>query len=241
MATERTPVIRLGTFVALGICVLLAGMALIGRKRYLFSNTFTLHAMFHDVGGLQVGNKVRFAGVNIGTVKEMNFQDAKTIQVTLTIETKILKFLTTAAIGTVSSEGLIGNKILVLAEPGTGAPPLKDQDSIQAFPPPNLDELFNKVRGSVDNFSQITEDLGAITHTVRSGQGVVGKLFMDPAFSNTVDHTLVNLRKGSKGFEENMDAAKHSWVLWGSGKGKEKAKKEQENSKAKATSPEKPH
>ena len=224
MENERKPSIRLGAFVAIGICALLVGMALIGRKRHLFTDTFTLQAMFHDVGGLQVGNHVRYAGVNIGTVESMEFLDARTIRVTLIVEKKVQKFLTISAVGTVSSEGLIGNKILVLAEPETGGRPLKDQDSIQAYPPPNLDALFADVKTSVNDFNEITRDLAVITHKIRSGEGTVGKVFMDPKFARTVGHTLVNLQEGSKAFKENMDAAKHSWVLWGFGKDKEKDK-----------------
>lgn len=226
MENERKPIIRLGVFVALGISVLLVGMALIGRKRHLFSDTFTLYAMFHDVGGLQVGNQVRYAGVNVGTVEGLDFLDARTIRVTLIVEKKIQKFLTTSAVGTVSSEGVIGNKILVLAEPETGGRPLVDQDSIQAYPPPNLDALFAEVKSSVDDFHKITRDMAVIMHKVRRGEGTVGKVFMDPTFARTMDHTVVNLQDGAQGFKEIMDAAKHSWVLWGFGKDKEKKQEE---------------
>lgn len=224
MENEKKPTLRLGAFVALGLAVLLVGMALIGRKRNLFSDTFTVHAMFHNVGGLQVGNHVQYAGVKVGSVKEMTFQDAKTIRVTVVVDKKIQKFLTTSAVGSVSSEGLIGNKILVIDEPGAGGTPLKDQDSIQGYPPPNFDDLFKQVKGSMDDFRLITSDVAAILQKVRAGEGTLGKILMDPRFARTVDHTLINLQEGSKDLKENMDAAKHSWLLWGSGKGKAKEK-----------------
>ena len=222
MQDEPRLLIRLGTFVALGFTVLLAGMALVGRRRHLFTDTFTVNALFHNVGGLQAGNKVRYAGMDVGSVKDLAFVDARTIRVTLEIDRKVQKFLTTAAVGTVSSEGLIGNKYLVLVEPDLPGAPLKDQDNIQAFPPPDMDELFKQARVSLDDFREITGDLKVITHRIRVGEGTVGKLFTDPARARHVGQAVVNLQEGADSFKEVMDSAKHSWVLWGSGKGREK-------------------
>jgi phospholipid/cholesterol/gamma-HCH transport system substrate-binding protein len=223
MSDDRKPLIRLGTFMTLGLAVLLAGMALIGRKHNLFNDTFTLNAMFHNVGGLQVGDKVRYAGVDVGTVKGLAFQDARTIRVTLTVDRKIQKFLSTATVGTVSSDGLIGTKLLVLAEPETPGQPLNDQDSIQAYPPPNLDELFDQAKASLDDFHQITGDLKVIAHRIRTGEGTVGQLFTNPKLAANVGHTMENLQEGSRQFKEVMEAARHSWVLWGFGKKKDEA------------------
>jgi len=222
MQDEPRPLIRLGSFVALGLAVLLAGMALVGRKRHLFTDTFTVNVLFHNVGGLQAGNKVRYAGMEVGNVKDLAFLDARTIRVTLEVDRKVQRFLTTAAIGTVSSEGLIGNKNLVLVEPDQPGAPLKDQDSIPGFPPPDLDELFKEVRVSMNDFKEITGDLKVITHRIRNGEGTVGKLFTDPTLARNVGHAVVTLQEGADSFKEVMDSAKHSWVLWGSGKGKEK-------------------
>jgi phospholipid/cholesterol/gamma-HCH transport system substrate-binding protein len=224
MTENRKPLIRLGTFLTLGFAVLLAGLGLIGRKHNLFTDTFTVNAMFHNAGGLQVGNKVRYAGVDVGTVKGLVFQDARTIRVTLVVNRAIQKFLSTATVGTVSSDGLIGNKFLVLAEPETPGQPLRDQDSIQGFPPPNLDELFAQVNTSLNDFRQITGDMKVIAHRIRTGEGTVGKLFTDPKLASNVGRTMDNLEKGSSHFRELMEAAKHSWVLWGFGKNKDKDK-----------------
>ena len=57
---------------------------------------------------------------------------------------------------------------------------------------------------------------------VKEGKGTVGKLLMDPAFANTLDKTVVNLKEGSGGFKNNMEAAKHSFLLKGFFKNKDK-------------------
>jgi hypothetical protein len=45
--------------------------------------------------------------------------------------------------------------------------------------------------------------------------GTIGKLFMDDGFANNLDKTLLNVKKGTQGFSENMEAAKKSIFLKG--------------------------
>jgi phospholipid/cholesterol/gamma-HCH transport system substrate-binding protein len=47
---------------------------------------------------------------------------------------------------------------------------------------------------------------------------------MDKDFAENLDKTLINVKKGSKGFSENMEAAKKSFFLKGAFK-KDKDKK----------------
>jgi phospholipid/cholesterol/gamma-HCH transport system substrate-binding protein len=63
----------------------------------------------------------------------------------------------------------------------------------------------------------------------------LSKLLMDEQMGNKLDATMTNLQKGTKGFSENMDAAKHNFLLKGYFNKKEKAaaKKQEEAQKQK--------
>ena len=43
----------------------------VGKQKNLFGSTFQLKSKFKTVSGLEVGNNVRFSGINIGTVNEI--------------------------------------------------------------------------------------------------------------------------------------------------------------------------
>jgi phospholipid/cholesterol/gamma-HCH transport system substrate-binding protein len=78
-----------------------------------------------------------------------------------------------------------------------------------------MDDILLKVKITADNAADLTGDLSAIVRNIRVGKGTIGKLFMDTAFAETLDKTLVNIKQGTGGFKQNMDAASHSFLLKG--------------------------
>ena len=65
--------IRLGLFVIVGLLIFVLAVYFIGEKQKMFGQTDQLNAVFNNVNGLQLGNNVRYSGINIGTVKEIEF------------------------------------------------------------------------------------------------------------------------------------------------------------------------
>jgi phospholipid/cholesterol/gamma-HCH transport system substrate-binding protein len=86
----------------------------------------------------------------------------------------------------------------------------------------NMDELLVKLKTTTDNASLIMSDLASITENIRAGNGTIGKLFMDTLFAENLDRTIMNVKDGSKGFKQNMDAAQQSVLLRGFFKNKKK-------------------
>ena len=67
--TQRFKV-RLGLFVAGGLAIFILVIFIIGRQKNLFNPVFKLTSQFYNISGLQVGNNVRFSGINVGTVDQ---------------------------------------------------------------------------------------------------------------------------------------------------------------------------
>jgi phospholipid/cholesterol/gamma-HCH transport system substrate-binding protein len=61
---------EMGMFVIIGWYFLLQQYILLEKEKNLFGSTFELTAKFNSVNGLDIGNNVRFSGINIGTVKK---------------------------------------------------------------------------------------------------------------------------------------------------------------------------
>ncbi len=74
---------------------------------------------------------------------------------------------------------------------------------------------------------------------INSGQGTIGRLIQDTAIAENIDGIISNLKSSSKGLDENMEAAKHNFLLRGyfnkkakaAEKKKEEAQKKKENEK----------
>src|ERR1041385_8820781 len=121
--------IRLGLFIAGGIAIFLFAIFIIGRQKNLFNPVFRLTTTFYSISGLQVGNNVRFSGINVGTVDNIRIINDSTVRVDMLIKKDVQQFIKDvqqfikedceAAIG---SEGIIGDKILIIGQGSTDAP-----------------------------------------------------------------------------------------------------------------------
>jgi phospholipid/cholesterol/gamma-HCH transport system substrate-binding protein len=58
---------------------------------------------------------------------------------------------------------------------------------------------------------------------VNSGNGTLGRFIQDSTIAENINQTIVNLKKSSKGLDENMHAAKENFLFRGYFKRKEKA------------------
>ena len=78
-----------------------------------------------------------------------------------------------------------------------------------------MDTVLTTIKATMDHTANITRDLSMITSSIQSGEGPLGRLLMDQAWSQHLDSTLVNLKEGSAGLKDLLEVAKRSWLLWG--------------------------
>ncbi len=179
---DITNKIRLGIFISLGIALFTAGIYFIGVTRQMFTITFRVSGVFKDVGGLQAGNLVRFSGINVGTVESITIISDSSVRVDMRIDEKVREFIKKDAEAMIGSEGLLGNKILIIT-PGTrGAKGIENNDVIATNVPTSIDDIMRQLKATSDNAAHITGDLSQIVGTIRSGKGTIGKLLMDSTY-----------------------------------------------------------
>ncbi|MFA7229257.1 MAG: MlaD family protein [Melioribacteraceae bacterium] len=215
MKKEITNKIRLGIFVSMGIVLFILGIYFIGEKQQLFRSTFRISGVFKDVAGLQAGNNVRFSGINVGTVENISIVSDTTVRVEVLIDESTRKFIKKDAVASIGSEGLMGNKILIISPGKWGKIGIENNDTVQTEQPIDIDDVLISLKTTIDNTSNITNDLSKITYNIQSGEGAIGKLLMDRSYARNFDSTFVNLKEGSAAFKILMDKAKSSWLLWG--------------------------
>lgn len=225
MKKESINKIKLGVFVSVAIIIFFTGIYFIGETKKLFSSTFRMSAIFKDVNGLQVGNNVRFAGINVGTVDGIEIITDTTVKVDMIVDVSTKKFIKKDAKALIGSDGLMGNKIMILTPGTNGKPQIENNDSIGTTIPVSMDDLLLKLKTTIDNAALITGDFAKISENLRAGKGTIGKLFMDTVFAENLDKSIINIKQGSKGFKQNMDAAKNSFILRGAFKDKSKDEK----------------
>lgn len=190
--------IKLGIFVIIGVALLLAGVYFIGETKKLFSTTFRVSAVFKDVNGLQVGNNVRFAGINVGTIEAIEIITDTNVKVDMIVDVTTQEFIKKDAKAIIGSDGLMGNKIMNITPGNNGTAHIENNDVIGTTIPVSFDDMLLKLKSTVDNASSITGNLGAVIGNIRRGKGTIGKLLMDSVFAENLDKTIVNVKQGTK-------------------------------------------
>jgi phospholipid/cholesterol/gamma-HCH transport system substrate-binding protein len=207
--------IKLGIFISLGTVIFIIGIYFIGEKQQLFRSTIHLSGVFRDVAGLQAGNNVRLSGVNVGTVENISIVSDTSVRVKILIDENARKFIKKDAIASIGSEGLMGNKIIII-NPGTGGKKeIENNDIVQTIQPINMDDILISLKSSIDNTTVITSNLAKITDNVQTGKGTLGRLLTDKSLGKTFDSTFVNLKESTAGLRAIVEKAKSSWLLWG--------------------------
>lgn len=227
---------KLGMFVTIGLLLFITAIYFIGKQKNLFGSTFHLTSKFKTVSGLEVGNNVRFSGINIGTVEEIRLINDSSVVVSMVIKDEVREFIKTDASAGIGSDGLMGDKVLTIS-PGTKSQKIiEDNGAIASIDGIEMNDIMKSVKKSVDNVGVISEELAIFSHSMNNGNGALARLVRDDKMANSVSNTLSNLETGTKGFSDNMEAAKSNFLFRGYFKKKEKEKeKKQEQKQEKAT------
>jgi phospholipid/cholesterol/gamma-HCH transport system substrate-binding protein len=191
-AKEIRQQIKLGAFVLGGLVLFVMAVFLIGSENNIFSRTFNISAQFKNVEGLKEGDNVWLSGVKIGTVKEVTIAAEGKVLVKLTLKDRQSEFIRKDATASIGSDGLVGNKIVVI-RPGTAAENIQENDIINTTSPPDTQELINIAKDVGDNTKSLTSDLSAIADKISKGQGIVGELLNDGALAQELRQAVANL------------------------------------------------
>src|SRR5688500_15084950 len=155
-----------GIFIFLGLAILIAGVLTLGGQQNTFQKKITVKAIFDDVGGLQTGNNVWFSGVKIGTVKKMTFNGSSQVEVIMNIEKKAQQYVRKNAKAKISSEGFIGNKLVVIYGGSMQAQPVEEEDVLGVEKGLSTDEMMATFQENNKNLLDITSNFKLISKRV---------------------------------------------------------------------------
>jgi phospholipid/cholesterol/gamma-HCH transport system substrate-binding protein len=228
MKTAGAQKIKTGLFVIAAFGVLVVTIFLIGRQKSLFTDTFSVYANFKNVSGLQTGNFVRFGGINVGTVSDISITNDSTIRVDLLLQTRVKPYIKSDSKASIASDGLMGDKLVQLAAGSDSAKLLKGNE-VTGIDPIEIDRVIKKLGIIADNAESITSGLSSIIGKINGGKGSIGALLNSDQFEKSIESTMSSanqtvqsIGKAANGANEDLQAAKHSFLFRGYFKKKEK-------------------
>lgn len=196
---------RLGLFVVIGFVIFALAIFLIGRQKHLFDPVFTVTATFRNISGLQVGNNVRFSGINVGTVDNIKIINDSTVQVDMIIKKSVQSFIKADSKATLGSEGLIGDKLITITQGNTSEKAVKSGQSINSIEPVELDAIIMSLNQTSKNVEVISNELVQIITKINTGEGTIARLIRDSTIAENINKVIINFEKTSRGLDENIN------------------------------------
>lgn len=214
---------KVGIFVAIGIAILISIIFYIGELRY-FQQRYAIKLLFDFANGVEMSAPVRLAGVQVGEVKDIDiFFDAERQKtaVLLTVSLNKKAKVEEDAEAFINTLGLIGEKYVEIL-PGTpGKKILKPGETLagrESIPVERLTEKgyeiaqglnetikhLNKVVGDPQtqeafkttmlDLKKLVGSANVVMDKVKSGEGTVGRLFMDDKLYKELEDFIKDLK-----------------------------------------------
>jgi len=207
-SAERKRSVVVGLFVFLGIIILLAGIFIIGSQQNRFGGAVRISAIFNNVGGLKKGGNVWFSGVKIGTIREVNFTENSKVEIVMVINKESIEYIRKDANAVISSEGFIGNKMIVIEGGDSNVPHIENGDLLHSKEGNDTEAMMATLQVNNQNLVAITGDIKDLSERVRRGEGTVGAFFTDSLMAVNVKAMMANLNQAainSKKVSENLE------------------------------------
>jgi phospholipid/cholesterol/gamma-HCH transport system substrate-binding protein len=139
--SRRSVEIMVGVFVLAGIAALTHLSVGLARREVARGKSYTVKAVFSDLGGLRTGAAVTVAGVDVGNVSHIALRDYQA-EVTMHIDAKVK--LQVDSIASIRTRGLIGEKFIAISPGGDEKMLAEGSSIVETEPAVDLEQLISR-------------------------------------------------------------------------------------------------
>lgn len=205
------------------VSVAIAGVlifALTGTRGFAWQR-YTLKTRLGNVAGLAKGSPVRVAGVEVGSVKGVEFAGEQ-VDILFDIRKDLRDRITTGSVARLGSISLLGEGAIDIT-PSTRGTPIPEWGYVPAGKTPaQFADITDQASQGIDEITGLVHDLragkgtagklmtdeqlyaemqrfvataGDVTLTIKQGRGTLGKLLNDPGTANALQASVTNLEE----------------------------------------------
>lgn len=181
----------------------LLGIFLIGFIFYIlasnqkyFDKKYSIYMYLPNAHGLNAGAFVALSGLKIGVVGDMKIslkEERRGIIAQLKIDQKYADHITTSSIAMIKTMGILGDKYVDITIGNPSDVQLQPGDYIQSDPGVDPYDFIDDAAEMVTELKRVLYNVDSLITHAKDGQGVIGKLFVDPASGKRFSSLLVNL------------------------------------------------
>jgi len=196
MKSNTTNNVKLGLFVLASLFFLILLLYLIGKNSNMFGSNYILKARFENVQGLKAGNNIRYAGIDIGTVKSVYIINDTTMEVKMIIDNKAKNIIKKNSLVYIGTDGLVGNKVVNIFSVKEDAPFALENDILPSKKAIDTDDMMRTLSKTNIQISKIAEDFSLTINKLNNSQGL-WKLLNDNTIADNISNASFQVKKSS--------------------------------------------
>ena len=196
MRAKRINNIKLGVFVLAGLFLLILGLYLVGRKQNLFGSNITIKARFENVSGLKIGNNVRYAGIEVGTVQDIYILNDSLVEVVMLVQERMQQVMKKNAIVAIGNDGLMGNKVINITAGNGDAKFINDGDLLVVQAGAGTEEIMERLGKTAEDVSEIAGTLKQTINRVNESVAL-WKILNDETLPANISSSLANVKQAT--------------------------------------------
>lgn len=200
--------VQVGAFVVVGLVLLMTVIFLLGNEKSFFETQYSLVSHFSDISGLRLGAPVQLAGINVGTVHKILFDETlekKKVKLVLKINKKYQERIRADSEGSIVTQGLLGDKIVFITVGSTDKPVLKDGDELAVGSPSGFFQLLAKGGTLIDSITEVAGNVNLILNEVKHGKGLLHGVIYDQNMMDDIAAMARNAEEASVELEAVID------------------------------------
>lgn len=184
--------IKVGIFVAGGLAVLLITIFMLGSNKSLFQKVVEIRSYFDSVQGLNQGAVVSLAGVKVGNVGKITFNEKRNlVEVIFVVDRLYQSQIKKDSRIEIRTQGALGDKFLYITPGSPNSESVAHDDEIASDYGNDILSVISKRGSESENIFDILSDIKKITHTL--------------AESNRVSNISANLEKATANLAQLTD------------------------------------
>ena len=149
-----------------------------------FWQRYSVKTVFANIAGLKEGSPVRVAGMEVGSVSDLDFLGEQ-VEITMEIDRSHQSHITTESRAVLGAVSLLGEAAVDISPSNQGAQVPEWGYIPSTPPPPTIAEVGEQASASIEEATQLLRE-------IRQGRGTVGKLFTDDAVYRDLNALLLS-------------------------------------------------
>lgn len=185
--------LRVGIVTTIALITILLAVMFAGNIEELFTPKVMIYAMVQDVKGLRDGSPVWFSGVEIGSVKHINFTADQKVRVAMTIEAESLNYLKKDSRANIMTLGLLGDKYVEITPGSHESEGLIAGGALEGRTQTEIQDVVQASQDSIAKISDFVSKLEEILVRIEKGKGSISRFIQDPAVYENLKEAIGEL------------------------------------------------